>query len=179
MNNNFIVPAGHNKAVYFLLPLLGLNKFSYGDGDNFLNAYVTYNGEVVAVVKDTEKAGAFTEHEGYLTDFDVDITEGVSGTAIVYKLPAEFHDDFAKFLDGKYSEMSQKAKDTIYKHSGLPYKNTTPGQNTVNTHKLLLVLDRHEVLRKWMETTLMMEIPAGQELLDKPSYDFEFMDINV
>lgn len=178
MSNFNIVPAGHNKSVYFILPLTGLSKSSYGE-DNFLNSYVSYNAKIVAVVKDKEAAGNYMDHEFYVTDFDVQITDEITGTAIVYNIPKQFEGDLSKFLDGKYSEMSLEAKQTIYANSGLPYRFVVPGQKSVNTHKLLLVLEKSPVLKRWIEATLLIEIPHDQELLDKPSYEAEYMDIDT
>lgn len=179
MNELNIVPYGHNKSVYFILPLAGLNKFSFGEEDNFLNSYVSYNGKIVVVIKCKVTAGNYMEHTSYVTDFDVEIAEGINGTAIVYNVPEQFEQDMAKFLDGKYSKMSLLAKNVIYEKSTLPYRLPIPASVNVNTHKLLLVLDKNQALKKWMEKVLSLTIFEEQELLEKPNYDLEFMDIDT
>lgn len=165
----------HNKSVYFILPLLGLSKFSFGDGDNFINSYVSYNGKIIAIIIDPTKA-EFIDHPNYCTDFTVPDT---GYTAIVFTIPTKFEEDLSIFLDGKYSKLSIDAKTMIRTHSGLPYRNTVPGTTNVNTHKLLLVLDKHPNLKLWLENTMEIKIEEDQELLEKPHYDKEFMDIDT
>lgn len=159
-----------------MLPLLGLSKFSFGGGENFNNSYVSYNGKIVAVVQDKMKAGNYFNLENYVTDFDVEIESGNIGTAIVFSLPKKFDDDFSKFLDGKYSQLSVEAKELIYKNSGLPYNFIGPS-GKATTHKLLLVLQKHAALKAWMESKLEITIPEQDELWEKPSYEKELIDI--
>lgn len=168
--------SSHNKSVYYILPLIGLSKFSFGGGDNFVNSYVSYNGKVIAVIKEKELALEFIEHAFYCTDFHVPDTEY---TAIVFTIPKEFEEDLSLFLEGKYSKMSEASKSMILKYSGLPYRNTVPGSPAVVTHKLLMVLDKNNSLKTWMENLMEITIDADQELLEKPAYDKEFMDIDT
>lgn len=173
---NIMPDLSHNKSVYYVLPLVGLSKFSFGGGDNFINSFVSYNGKVIAVIKDKELAEEFIKHTLYCTDFQVPDTEH---TAIVFTVSKEFENDLSLFLSGKYSQMSESAKAMIRKYSGLPYRNTVPGSSTIVTHKLLMVLDKNASLRKWMENLMEITIDPDQELLEKPAYDKEFMDIDT
>lgn len=174
-----IIPAGHNKAVYYMLPLIGLNKYSLGGGDNFVNAYITINGKIVVVILNKDLAEDYIKHQNYITDFDVDITEQIHGTAIVYTLPEQFIQDFGLFLAGKYSEFSEEAKNTIRSKSGLPYRVPIANSSQVNIHKLLMVLDKSPVLRQWMEKQIDAEIDPLTELLEKPDINEEVMDIDT
>lgn len=172
-----IVPEGLNKSTYFLLPLINLSRYSFGQGSNFSNTYLSYNGKLIVIIKDKEQAGEYYRHETYLTDFDVDLGEGMVGTAIVYSIPEVFLVDLSNFMDGKYSLMSSAAKELIRKNSGLPYKNpTTDGR--LGTHKLLMVLDKSPILKNWIENQCDIEI-GDQELLEKPHYDHEYIDIDT
>lgn len=173
-----IVPDGHNKSVYFIMPLLGINKFSLGDGDNFINSFVSYNGKIVVVIRDP-KDSWFIKHPNYLTDFNVTLEPEISATAIVYSLPLEFENDFSLFLEGKYSQFSIEAKNIIRQLSTLEYRTTPPGHKGYVTHKLLLVLDKSEVLRTWLENELKIKIEPGSELLEKPNMEEECMDIDT
>jgi hypothetical protein len=174
-----IVPADHNTSVYFVLPLLSLNKFSFGE-NNFCNSFLSFNGKIMPVVFEKEKAGRYWEHPYYRTDFDIELDENIKGTVIVYDPPSQFSDDISKFLDGQYSRFSLEAKEMIYKHSGLPYRVANPAEpGRVTTHKLLLVLERNEYLRKWLETELSIKVGADQELLERPHTKREFMDIDT
>lgn len=177
-----IVPEGLNKSAYFLLPLLGLSKYSYGNGSNFYNSYMSFNGKIVSIVIDKSEAGEYHKHPNYLTDFDLipdaEKPDNIA-TAIVYSIPEVFTEDLGHFSCGQYSKMSKTAKNLIRKHSGLPYRNPIPGSTKVSTHKLLMVLDKSEVLRKWIEAQCDIEISPEQELLEKPHYDWEYMDIDT
>lgn len=173
-----IVPEGHNKSVYFVLPWFKKNSKSYGEG-NFVNTYISYNGNLIVVIYNKSMAGEYWKDEHYKTDFDVEIIPGIFGTAIIYGIPPKLTMDFAKFLDGRYSGYSPEAKALVNKYSGLPYGIPIPGSSQVSTHKLLLVLDCSEVLRQWMEIQLDTIILPGTELLAKPDDTKEYMDIDT
>lgn len=173
-----IVPEGHNKSVYFVLPWFKKNSKSYGEG-NFVNSYISYNGNLIVVIYNKSMAGTYWQDEHYKTDFDVEIIPGIFGTAIVYGIPTQFTYDFSKFLEGKYSKYSPEAKILINQYSGLPYNVAIPNSDKVSTHKMLLVLECSEVLRQWMEVQLDMIILPGTELLEKPDDTKEYMDIDT
>jgi len=170
-----IVPGTDNKSVYFLLPLLSLSKLSYGHGENFINSFVSYNGKLIVLIYNKEIAGAYFTDPYYNTDFEVSWLNGTA-TAIVYSIDA-FEDDFGKFLEGKYSEFSEESKDKIKKTCGLPYK--VPSGNTKITHKLLMVLDKSLALRHFLEQELETTFSEDQELLEKPDFNLEYLDIDA
>lgn len=173
-----IVPEGHNKCVYFILPWFKKNFKSYGEG-NFSNAFVSYNGNLIVVIYNKSMAGEYWKDPNYKTDFDVEIIPGIFGTAIIYGVPPEFTTDFGKFLDGRYSKFSDQAKRLIREFSGLTYNVAIPNSDRVNTHKMLLVLEQNEVLRQWLESQLGIIILPGTELLEKPDDSKEYMDVDT
>ena len=174
-----MVPDGHNISVYFLLPLLGLNKFSLGGGDNFINSFLSYNGKIIIVVQNKDNIEHdYWDHPNYLTDFNIEVPNAMT-TGIVYSIPEEFISDHAKFVAGEYSKFSEQAKKKIREVSGLPYKTPIPGSVKFNTHKLLLVLDKSSVLKSWLEKRLEIIIPEHDELLERPDIDQEYMDIDT
>src|SRR6266436_9267487 len=131
-----------NYANYLILPLLGLSRFSYGDKDNLVNAYVTINGKIAVVVRGKHFGIDYWKHPNYLTDIDVG-----EGTCILYNCPVRFHDDLSYFLDSKFSRMSEDAKQLIYQFSGL-HRRFPRKDKTFFTSRLVLILERDEVLRK-------------------------------
>ncbi len=172
-----IVPEGHNKSVYYLLPLMGFNKFSFGGEQNFINSYVSYNGRVVVLIKDKNLLNEYWNDPHYQTDFDVEYKKGEYGTMLVYEIHSSFHADLERFLNGKYSSFSEEAKNTIKKKSTLAYKHKVSGQEV--THKMLLVLDKSAVLRGFIENNLGIALDDSAELLEKPSYELEYTDIDT
>lgn len=174
-----MLPEGHNKSVYYLLPLLGLNKFSLGGGDNFINSFLSYNGKLIVVVKSKDNIEHdYWEHPNYLTDFNIEVPNAIT-TGIVYSIPEEFIEDHSKFVNGEYSKFSEAAKEKIRELSGLPYKTPIPGSSKFNTHKLLLVLTKNAALKAWLEKELNIEIEEGGELLERPDISTEYMDIDT
>lgn len=95
-----------NLVTYFILPLLQLNKSSFG-ADNFINSYLDKEGYVVI---NTEKPVLVTNevynNKLYITDYE---RENKS-IAYVFTIPEEYKSDIDLFNEGKYSELSAKAK---------------------------------------------------------------------
>lgn len=95
-----------NLVTYFILPLLQLNKSSFG-ADNFLNSYLDVNGYLVV---NTEKPILVTNgvynNENYVTDYE----RGNRSINYVFTIPTEYQSDVKFFIEGKYSQLSAKAK---------------------------------------------------------------------
>ena len=107
-----------NSASYFMLPMLQLNKSSYGVG-NFINSYVDKNGYLLVDLVSMTKVGTATiHHPQYVTDFNIG-----DGIRVVYAVPDEFMSDVRKFIEGKYSEFSAALKVAISKYSNLAVAN--------------------------------------------------------
>jgi hypothetical protein len=163
----------NNIANYYVLPMLKLNKASFGGEGNFVNSYITQDDEIVVEVKDKMLVPEenFMDNPEYLGDFDSEDT-----TKIVFSQPKETQNDILLFAQGKYSEMSLKAKELIVMYSGLPYNKVRKdlpkkvnGQYQTETSKYLLALSRAESLRKKMENDLGTQISKDAELVAKPT----------
>lgn len=102
-----------NYATYLGLPLLGLNRRSYGP-DSFRNSYFTNNGKLLVIIDPDSYGNSYWHHEQYLTDFEVG-----EGLAILYSCPKQFEPDMAKLINSEYSKLSDPAKQLIYQHSTL------------------------------------------------------------
>lgn len=154
-----------NLSTYFLLPLLELNKFSFGES-NFIDTYVNSDGTVLTVeVVDRRLCPSFQTHPEYLKE-----EQGTQGDYIWFQIPEKWHKDFLRFKSGSYSKLSNDAKKMIITYSGLSYK--VPGDdNKPITDARLLALEKSQVLReKWFHelgyhTT---ELPEDLELLPIP-----------
>ena len=97
-----------NKAIYFILPMLQLNKSSFG-ADNFITCYLDKSGYIVVNTK-YEVTENILAHKNYITDY-----QGKDGTMIVFSIPEEFTNDVPLFVSGKYSQLSSKLKVLIGK----------------------------------------------------------------
>jgi hypothetical protein len=162
----------NNIANYYVLPLLKLNKTSFGGRDNFVNSYITQNEEIVVEVKDKTLVPEenFIDNSEYMGDFDYN-----GSTIIVFNQPSEYRADILKFVQGKYSEMSNKAKESIILYSGLPYnlvRKDLPlkpnGKYPVDTSRYILALSKNPALRKLVETEIGQSLPPNAELITKP-----------
>lgn len=107
-----------NSATYFMLPMLQLNKSSFGVG-NFINSYLDKSGYLLVDLKAMTPVGTSTiHHPQYITDFDIE-----AGVRVVYVIPQEFIQDLDRFIDGKYSQFSPALKVSISKYSNLDANN--------------------------------------------------------
>lgn len=103
-----------NSASYFMLPMLQLNKSSFGVG-NFINSYIDKSGYIAVDLRAMTAVGTATiHHPDYITDFNI-----AGGIRVVYAIPQEFIQDLDRFIEGKYSQFSAALKVAISKYSNL------------------------------------------------------------
>lgn len=165
--------AEHNLSTWFLLPLIQLNKFSFG-GANFVESYVNAAGTVLSVeVIDLRLCDSFQGHPEYIGEGNAE-----KHSFIFFELPGRWSTDFDKFKIGKYSELSDEAKQFIYAYSGLKYNAVDEGSGQSITDARLMALEKSDILRKKWEDELGVYVgkykkPArldiNQELLSIPS----------
>lgn len=80
-----------------------------------------------------------------------------------FQIPNEYVEDHEKFLEGKFSEFSEKYKERVLKfHLGENYKQKV-GDNPIHA-----VLYREDWRRKYLEQKYDIEIPEGNELASVP-----------
>lgn len=162
-----------NLCTYYLLPLVRLNKFSFGP-DNFVQCYTSRDGSKLYVeLKDIPE---FIYHrEDYL---GVTILPS-GGLAVVIELPDIWWEDYTKFVTGQYSKFSPEARECICAYSGL-----LENQNIINEHyiyrdsRIIAIEDNTEArtkLRRLLSKELDVFIPIGAELISIPS-DSNFID---
>lgn len=159
-----------NITNYYMLPLLRLNKTSYGGVDNFINSYITKSAEIVVTIRDSSVAGDYWNHSCYSTDYNME-----DQTVIVYDIPVEWYDDYLLFMEGKYSYFSPVAKDVIVQWSGLPYERQRrdlprreDGTYRHTTSERLLALSKHPQLKENLEQRLGVTLDDTAELLSIP-----------
>ena len=137
-----------NLCTYFVLPLLKLSKFSFLRS-NCLNTYLTSTGSsiVVEIVEPMFLSRNVLNHHQYRSTIKYK-----QSYFIVYSIPQRWSSDVALFMQGKFSKMSQPAKDAITRFSGLGYKEKKGDE--ILTDGRLLALDKHPFLKKMWENEL-------------------------
>ena len=142
-----------NSTIYFMLPMLQLNKSSFGVG-NFINSYVEKNGYIaVDLVAMTPVGTSTIHHPQYITDFNID-----GGVRVVYVIPDEFLADIKVFEAGEYSQFSSGLKVAISKYSNL---------GTNNIH--IKCLNPQKEDRQKLADELGVRIELVKELKSAPS----------
>jgi hypothetical protein len=95
----------------------------------------------------------------------------------VFNIPEIWVPDINLFTRGAYSKMSEFAKQTIKKGSGLKY-DSKDDEGNLRTDAILLALDKHPILRETWENELSIDmkgyksfvtITSDMELLSLPS----------
>jgi hypothetical protein len=147
--------------------MISLNKFSFGSPENFVNAYLTEDlSQIVVIVQSALTVYPVIWSNEFLSYHD--------NTHLIFDIPDEFMNDIPLFMNGKYSRMSESAKDQIREHSGLNYEtNVTTEQGTQikRTDARIKALTRDDELRVVMEDFLGIDIDKNSELISPPGLD--------
>jgi hypothetical protein len=164
-----------NLCTYFILPLLKLNKESFASESNFIDSYLSKDLRSILVkVFDVQ---FFKHRMDEHPDFK-SILKSKSGTLYVhYYIPLVWRRDVLAFSEGRYSELSQEAKDLIRSTSGLTYRVVPEGYSIPVTDVRLLALDKDEAVKDMWEAITDVQISPDQELLSKPDEN-SFIDID-
>jgi hypothetical protein len=164
-----------NLVACYLLPLLEISKFNFGE-DNFVNAYVSPQGDLIYVeVRDFEET-----EEPYHCD-QYNCTLDLAGRKfIVFTLPEKWKHTFQMFCKGQYSQFTKAAKATIIQYSGLHWKLPITGTNRMLTDARLLALKREQALIRELSDQLEISerLLQGKELIAPPEPS-EFLDLEL
>lgn len=153
-----------NLSTFYLLPLIYLNKFSFGQG-NFIESYVNSSGTTLIVdVALLQMCHKDCLASPYLS-MKSDSADGYSH--LIYCLPPKWHDDFLRFKAGKFSEFSEEAKHLIREYSGLMVNMLRQG--VYITDPRIRALDKSPLLREIWEIELAcLPLPEDLELMPVP-----------
>lgn len=161
-----------NLCSTYVLPLLGLNRFSFGSPDRFINSYVNEDDTHIVVECSAPYSSIITNHANFKFSMEI----GTSHIA-VFGVPHYYKEDVKKFREGKYSQFSDSAKTLIRKKSGLTYKVPIPGGGYRSALELL-ALDKDKELKKYWEDTLKVKLDENAELASIPGDD-NFYNLNL
>lgn len=158
-----------NLCTWYLLPLTGLTRFSFGEG-LFINSYLEAKKLwIIVQVPDLYLVPP------RLRIHAVRQWQSDRGGFLAYQLLPMWMDDVCFFIEGKYSRFSNDLKSVIFEHSGLPYKQFTP-DGDIETDIRLLALEGKEVVQRYLEQELNVVMEADQEVLGIPPPE-SFMDV--
>lgn len=163
-----LIVAKLNKSSMFLFPLLNYSRPYYRWNTDFVNCFYKTedNQEDVALylwykynasVEMEEFEAKIKKHPQYIETIDVDQYH------VLYKfsIPAKYGEDFNLITQGKYSYISEVAKERI-----LDFHSAS------NTSPLFKILNRSASRREKMEKELGISIPKDADLHD-PMYEEE------
>lgn len=161
-----------NLCTHYVLPLLKLNKFSFS---SFVNCFLLKDkaGLAVSIVELLLLDRRVQRHLNYVGVWQGD--RYAPYYYVVYSLPLKWSADIDLFLKGKYSAMTNSAKDHIIRYGGLPYRKRDMHGNIVTDHRLL-ALERNERLKEWWEHALVVELSSSAELMSIPN-ERTFIDL--
>jgi hypothetical protein len=160
-----IIPKGESLVTYYILPLVGVNKLTFGR--SFKASYISKDGNNVYVeLSKNMHTPVYKANYNY-------VTELMHGTTkfIMFSIPIDYSMDIEHFMNGAYSKFQSSTKKKLYTTSSLPY-NATMGSFSVSS-PVLQALDKTKTLRSWIESSLGIKpIPETSELIDPPREDW-------
>lgn len=158
-----------NLCTWYLLPLTGLTRFSFGEG-LFINSYLEPKKQwVIVQVPDINLV------PGPLRSFSIKQWNNDRGGFLAYPIVDIWQEDVQLYIAGQYSKFSDDLKALIFKRSGLPYKEFTE-DGSIHTDIRLLALESKKVVQRYLEQELNVVMEPDQEVLGIPPPE-SFMDV--
>jgi hypothetical protein len=171
MDMSLLIPEGDSLVTYYVLPLIGLNKLSFGNC--FHASYVDKEGlKVFVELKRNMTSPSYKKNPYYVSQM---VFKGKM--IIMFTIPSEFIKSCRHFVNGEYSKMSKDAKKLIYSTSSLPY-NKNKG-SFVMSHPVLQALDTTQTLRSFLINHLGVKTLASSNELINPPYDWWFIEHRI
>ncbi len=157
-----------NLCTWYLLPLTGLTKFSFGEG-LFVNSFLEPKKLwIIVQVPDLNLIPAGVKIR------TIKAWSNDRGGFLAYKIHQMWVTDVRCYLAGAYSKFSNELKEMIFERSGLPYKQPD-GHGGIVTDMRLMALDGREELKQFLREQLSVD-DLPEELLSPPSPE-SFMDV--
>jgi len=160
-----------NLCTWYVLPLLGLNADMFGTS-NFRNSYLVKDQNLIVVEVVDARLSLLAAHSLYYQS----AIFAEAADYLVFDIPDKWDWDMRMFKAGKYTKMSDEAKQTIKMLSGLNYEIEGEDEQRF-TDSILMALDnRNELRTKWMEILATQERHLPDELLSPPA-DASFINL--
>lgn len=154
----------YNMCTWYILPLIYLNKASFGEG-NFVESFVNQSGSTLTV----EVIMLDICHKDCLESPHLmrKLDRPKEHAFLWYYVPSRWRADFDLFKAGKYSKLSSAAKHRISEYSGLFSGQYADGYQASDAR--LQALDRSPQLRKaWEEELDLLPLSVELELMPIP-----------
>lgn len=171
MTNRFLPYPEDNVFNYFILPLIGLNKESFGK--SFNKCLLSKDGIYVWVKVNDANSALYARNNPF---FSTAMNLG-EDTYYIFVMAEKFKNDSLLIAQGKYSKISPEAKDLIKEHSGLLNgSKNIPGRGAIKA-KALCALDKDPALIWYYMSVLGLTeeqvheliVQNQNELLDRPN----------
>lgn len=155
-----------NLSTYFVLPLLKINKLTFTSELNFIDSYLTRDGLDIFV--QVNMTTFFMNKAAMNPQFETTWNDASDNKYIQFSIPEHWQYDVQLFMKGKYSRMSEEAKQMIRQYSGLIYRKQREADKVIITDIRLQALDRSIAVRELWETHYGVILDENDELLSMP-----------
>lgn len=156
-------------CTYYLLPLTGFTRLSFGDG-LFINSYL--ESKRLWIIVQVPDLALMPDR---LRSHAVKQWQNDRGGFLAYQLMDIWKDDVHLYTAGLYSRFSNDLKSVIFERSGLPYREIS-SDGSLTTDIRLLALEGKEIVRTYIEEELQVTLTDEQEVLGIPPPE-SFMDV--
>ena len=159
--SRFLVTPDDHIFNYYVLPLLGVSKESFGS--SFIRTFLNRKCDLVFVeVSSFSHQNTFVGLPNYKEMFDYK-----GQKFYIFNVPDTFKEDIILISKGAYSKICTVAKEFIKKYSGLA--NNYPSKSgAFVTSKAIFALDRHPALIQFFAKELGLTPAEVDEYLVKP-----------
>lgn len=157
----------YNICTYYLLPLIKLNRRSFGP-KNFKQCYINPEGNKIYILVNY-RPEAIEFDDNYLALHHID----ENNLFLIFNIPDMWAADVQVFIKGTYTKLSLEAKEMIRCFSGLKYKHLAAKSDVPHTDGRLMAIDddpqQRAYFRERLEHELGLEIDHSIELISIPN----------
>lgn len=132
-----------NLCSYFLLPLLGLSKLSFGE-NNFVNSYLSEDGSQIYV-----RVYRVADVPGGVRLGVTKVVTADKQEYLLFNFPDMWKEDIETFMEGKYSLLSDSAKQIIRTTSGLDYKGLGEDGKYYTDFRIIALTRNPDLVAEW------------------------------
>jgi len=162
------------------MPLLGLPA-NFPDLAGFINSFIRHGAQPsmttnIFILCNKEKLHSngkvyhkLTHHDMYVDSWDYDELE-----LLVFDLPESFHEDLSYFRKGRYSLMSEEAKNAILQI----FVPTISGEVTKNFAVLYPLDPKSAPFKEELEELIGFKLTRNVELISVPDLDKETFQVS-
>lgn len=165
------------KSVFFLLPLTLVPKTYFNNARAIyaLNSHKPELDHHVFILFEKDKIENYEMYRFQNFNTYHSTEDFGEFVLITFEIPSDYHKDHKRFLKGKYSKFSEKAKNAIGNHFLFRVKDDN---GKVVDSALFKVLFPKNEDRESLATTLGVQLDENCEIFDSPNLELETFNIN-